>query len=499
MATSRGGSNLHWRNSNPATDSIRGGSAQRGIRGGRGSRGGRGGRGGGNASTPKRDPPPEPDIVAHPLGELLQTIRISDLSLEAIKTSKPTDITDLKYVASYNWMEGDAPTIMIPGKPPAWTPLKQPLRLKEDAGTYFRDPNGAQYPRYPAEPAVQAILNSNPTFPTSEIDIFACGSTMGNLLRFVRASSKAFRFSVEVVGKTVFFVRKENSPKEVIENIHGFGHSFPEAYTTWEEDTKGSSSHQRIVQYNFGGLVCVMRFECDGYLRDGTNQVDQKLSSSATSDENDNIIVQALKNTSVSHVFSTTDESLSIKTGGNEVHQQSIFDLKTRSGKYKRDIDMSDFLPVLWLKQIPNFIIAYHDGAGLFRDIRVQDIRNDLRVWGQEHKDDIQQLAVLLNKITKIATEDTRGLLEVYCAGHDLEVRRQHGDGVHSLPHSLRAEWEGMSDEAEESDDSLGATNGHGRSNFSYGDEDENDSSDEDKDFTACSADTCGYCGTCSY
>src|SRR5437764_7357210 len=91
---------------------------------------------------------------------------------------------------------------------------------------------------------------------------------MGNLLRFVRKIDKPFRFHVEVVGNTVFFIRREISPTELIPNVRGYGHTFPEAYTTWETDARGSESHQRIVMYTFGGLKCLVRFESDGYLRD---------------------------------------------------------------------------------------------------------------------------------------------------------------------------------------------------------------------------------------
>ncbi|KAF2793546.1 hypothetical protein K505DRAFT_417731 [Melanomma pulvis-pyrius CBS 109.77] len=488
MSNSRGG----WGSSQPFTANARGDYAPRGGRG----RGGRGYRGGRGASSAKYTPPPKPDIVKHPLGELLQTLQVSELDPETEKLSDAVKITDLKYVASYNWMNDKTPTIMVPGNPPAWTPVKEAQRLKEDNGQYFRDPNGARYPRYPTEPAVQAVLTSQPAFPTSDIDIFACGSTMGNLLRFVRSSSKAFRFSIEVVGNTLFFIRKENSPKELIEDVRGFGHSFPEAYTTWEKEVKGSESHQRLVQYDFGGFNCLMRFECDGYLKDMETSVDTQ-NHTLHELSNGHNLSKAFEAASVSHTLSDVDEPLYVKEGGFEVPQRSIFDLKTRSGKYKTEIDMSDILPVLWLKQIPNFIIAYHDGAGLFQNIKVRDIVKDVQAWEQENASAIKRLAVLLSKLTKIAKGDKRGLLEVYCPSDRLEIRRQYGDGSNSLPFSLRDQWEGSSGQPtylSDSDDGEGKIPHHGGYSFSYNDSDD----DEPKDLTGCS-DSCGYCGSCSY
>lgn len=69
------------------------------------------------------------------------------------------------------------------------------------------------------------------------------------------SKTKPFRFDVDLIGDTVFFVRRENSPTGVIKDVRGYGHTFPEKYyTSWEAETRGSISHQRIIQYEFGGL-----------------------------------------------------------------------------------------------------------------------------------------------------------------------------------------------------------------------------------------------------
>ena len=82
-------------------------------------------------------------------------------------------------------------------------------------------------------PVVQSVLHLYPDFPTGSTDIVACGSTLGNLLRFVRGQDKPFRFLAQVIGNTVFFLRKENDPRELIPDVRGYGHSSPEANMTW--------------------------------------------------------------------------------------------------------------------------------------------------------------------------------------------------------------------------------------------------------------------------
>ncbi|KAF3919194.1 hypothetical protein AA313_de0200314 [Arthrobotrys entomopaga] len=482
-----------------------------GYGGGRG-RGGRGGR--------QLRPPPQPDIVKHPLGDLVSKITTKDLDKPTASDDNTLSgtavITDCEYVASYNWInDQNASTIMAPGKPPLWTPLSVPRQLNEDSGDFYRDPNAARFPSYPIEPAVQAIFKVDPTFSTSNIDVFACGSTLGNLLRFARYDDKPFRFTVELIGKTVFFLRKEGSPTELIPDVRGYGHTFPEAYTTWESDVKGSETHQRMVRYKFGGLGFILRFECDGYFNNTTTTTTTTTARpkrpSHDEDEDGDSLTQALKGVSVGQSLpkKQNDNSLSIKTGGSKVPQSSIFDLKTRSGRRGQSIDMEPILPLLYLKQVPNFIVAYHNGAGVFptNDIKVENFEKKIRQWEIENKAALKRLSVLLHKIIEIVKMDDGGLLEIYRPSLDcLEIHKPHGDDEpHVLPLSLRQEWEGAglhaadepnSDEESSSQEGEGVHLPSDYYSYSY----DNYSDDEsEKDFTACSADDCGYCGKCTY
>ena len=229
---------------------------------GRGGYAQRRGRGGWSQPFAKRQDSTKPDLQKHPLGDLISTVRRSDLRPLHLDSTPSLHIQGCKYVTSYNWLDSKDPTVVVPGQPPQWDPPKIARRLQEDNGTYYRDPNAAHYPDYPLAPAVKATLDAIGSKPVNT-DIFACGATLGHLLRFTRGADKAFRLNVQVVGKTMFLIRKENDPKEVIEGVRGFGHSFPDAYTSWPSEVKGSETHQRIVQYQLGGLQFLVRFECD--------------------------------------------------------------------------------------------------------------------------------------------------------------------------------------------------------------------------------------------
>lgn len=301
-------------------------------------------------------------------------------------------------------------------------------------------------------------------------------------------------------------VRKENDPREIIEDVRGYGHTFPEAYTTWEVDVKGSDSHQRIIQYDLGGVKCVIRFECDGYLRDGADSTDD---ASRQPDQKPTInnLLEAFETSVIKSAVPSTKHPLDIQSSGTVVPQDAIFDLKTRSSRSKRGIDMADMYPLLWLKQIPNFIAAYHDGFGTFHDIRVQDVKKDVQAWEneKENKIAIKRLSALLRKIIEIAKGDRTDLLEVYCPEvNRLEIRRQYGEGSHALPPSLRDKWEGTKNDGALVDSSELLVESDFEDTY-RGSRDWYDSlSDEDsdganRDYTACSAEDCGYCGKCMY
>lgn len=385
-----------------------------------------------------------------------------------------------------------------PGKPPAWTPLSKPIKLREDDGNYFRDQNAARYPAHPLEPAVRAILTSQPDFPSSSIDLFACGSTLGNLLRFVRKIDKTFRILVEVVGDTVFFLRRENSPTELIPDVRGFGHTFPEAYTTWEVDVKGSESHQRILQYKFAGLDCLVRFEADGYHK---NLVpgDREGQGSSAEDNSLDSLVSSLGDSTISAYPSGSDRPLNVIRGGQPIPQSAVFDLKTRSIYKKEQSILDDVLPRLWVAQIPNFILAYHS-SGLFEQIQTRDMRAEVQRWERENEDTLRRFAALLRKLVDFARGTSNGKFEIRRREVDvLELREQCADVGSTLSSAIEDRWVLGAPVRQQRLAAEETKASRGRS-ISVSDKEPVTLTWEDgpEDFTACST-VCGYCGRCAH
>jgi hypothetical protein len=57
----------------------------------------------------------KPDTSKNPLGQLLKTLSSSDLRVEGTESYIDTPISDVQYVASYNWRGGGSNTILVPG------------------------------------------------------------------------------------------------------------------------------------------------------------------------------------------------------------------------------------------------------------------------------------------------------------------------------------------------------------------------------------------------
>jgi len=383
-----------------------------------------------NGTSSASEPP-----VPFELGASIDNIDIKTIFIEE---AAPT-ISDVKYVASYNWLDYSNPTILVPGSPPAWTPPASDITLPQDSGDVFRDVNAARYPSYPTEPAIRALLLMQENPDLKSLDIVACGSTLGKLLSFASSDSRGFRFDVDLIGNTVFFIRKESSPTELIKDIRGYGHTFPEAYTTWDADVANSCSHQRIIQYDFGGLKILLRSETDGYVRKASLTVPKPKASNETS-SSDAIGSLSIAPSALSS--SSANPNLIIRNFGTPIPQSRIFDLKTRSIYNPFKIDT--LLPRLWANQTPNFLLAVHK-SGVFDSPNMKPIKSEVQAWEKDNATVLARFHAILKRIMDVAHEEKdagRGKMEVSWdgIGEVLKVTRQI-EGRDVLPIDLREKW----------------------------------------------------------
>ncbi|KAI0139325.1 geranylgeranyl pyrophosphate synthetase [Xylariaceae sp. FL1272] len=453
---------------------------------------------------------PVPLLPEPMLGPLIQSSSSAELRPDSDVTGQTFGIRDPKVIASYNWLETSNPSILIPGEPPSWTPLHSPQKLNEDSGTYYRDLNAAHLPDHPMQPTIEAVLRMCPAdILSAGPDIVACGSTLGNILRFVRGNVKSFRMLVEVVGTTVHLIRREKSPRETIPDVRGYGHTFPEAYTTWDSSVRGSLSHQRIMRYRLNGLDCIVRFECDGYVpgpsykAPSRHKQGHKRGTSFASGDSPRNVSGILGDLTSSLAISSVEPGsepgsrLSISSAGHLEPHLAKFELKTRSFKRRHAHNdlLTEEMPRLWLKQVSSFIAGYHT-YGKFEDIVIADVQADIRAWETEHRDELKQFTSLLRRIIQFARDREESRFEiVHTEGSDkIDFRLQTPDLSPMLSPDVSRKWSAWLTGNGDDDD-------QDPSSGQVVDSQETPANDVDSvsslDYTACD-DECGYCGKCS-
>jgi hypothetical protein len=227
-----------------------------------------------------------------------------------------------------------------------------------------------------------------------------------------------------MIGDTVFLIRKENSPTELIKDVKGYGHTFPAAYTKWDDGLEKPVSHQRIITYDFGGLECLVRFGCDGYIK--------------------NPSLASRPATGISEIdLPSSSTNLEIKTKGTKIDQAFIFEIKTRHISHK--INMEDMLPKLWITQTPGFLEAYYDKPGVFLDPQIRDVKPDVEGWEKENASALRRFHAVLTRIQDIVGDELSGCVEVSWQGSGpLKITRavpEDGKLRRAFPADILEKW----------------------------------------------------------
>ena len=383
-----------------------------------------------------------------PLGKEIATRNPTDIETDP---SVRAEISDCRFVASYNLLDGLQQTILVPGEPPKWTPLSEPAAVRPDHGFHYTDPNKARFPQHSLEPAVTSIFLTEPSFDPTAIDIFACGSTLGDILRFCNGVPVPFSFIVQNIGSSIFFLRRLHDPAEGISHTHRtYGYSFPATYTTWSPETRNSSSNQRIIAYTFGGLRLLVRYEVDTYkpepVKDGAEDVFEAADSTERVKEASEQPPAKIK-PSVTSKDKTDQPGLVVQAAGRVIPQEALSEIKTRAGWKEPGDILEQQLPRLWIRQTPNIVLAFHK-YGTFDAPQMQNVEQDVAEWVDKSQEKLRKMAHLLNDIRNTVMEMDGGMLEVR-GDHSLtlQYRKLEEDQMQqfeALGPALSERWAGV-------------------------------------------------------
>jgi len=317
-----------------------------------------------------------------------------------------------------------------PGIPPIWSPPRIAPRLKPDTGSRYVDQNTDRYPWSPLEPLIRAVLEMQPNFDLGMMDIVTDRRPLRRLFAFVSGDGEDFEFGVESIGTTLLFARMEKQTRDLIPEgrFQGYRQAFEEEYTKLEKSAKGSTSHHRIVHYDFGGLRLLVRSAVDAYIGELAPTLDQETSQHSQQD-GDEDLVKFIKVTSLGRAAPSIIETpkapgLTVIPGGQNVPLSAVTELKTRSKFAKKPFNLTQKMPDLWISQTPNFIDAAHQNVGTkwsrakyneprlaeFMDIDIKPMTEDLAEWETENAKTIYSFLIVLRQII-----DTARSMETPC------------------------------------------------------------------------------------
>jgi hypothetical protein len=337
------------------------------------------------------------------------------------------------------------------GSPAKWSPPVKHPKLNPDSGLRFVDQNAARYEEYPMEPAIRSVLQMKPEYDFGSLDIVTCRSTLNNLLRALsrRPDSdlieKPFEFGVEIIGDVVLFIRKEFHNTELVQGFKGYGRNFPGAYTSWEKETRKSTSHHRVAEFNLIGLKYLIRYESDGYLPDkilaepDSSKPDEKTTNkgsiSASIDELASDDIFSTMNITSEEETASSRGKLKILAGGKLVSQSATMDIKTRAGH--REVEIDQHMQTFWLSQTPSLITAYHS-YGVFSRIEILDVTERVRIWEARNKQLLRQLDGLVRAIRDIVRETLSQKCHVRYTGEGvIEIYEHNVEYPSVLPEEL--------------------------------------------------------------
>jgi len=265
------------------------------------------------------------------------------------------------------------------------------------------------------------------------------------LLRWIRTSDpKEFRIDTQLAGKhTILLNRWEKRTRETLEgrNFSTYGFSFEKASTNAAKGCEESTGHHRIVEYDFGGLTMVVRFEVDACIPPATKS---RVASTSNVDE----LANALENISLSSASSKKvqtiedDYGLRIRQAGSYVPQSNIVELATVSIWRHADFDWSEPYPQLFLSQTPHHFLAVHQ-KGRFKMVEkrklgsseLKDIENttQMALW---------KLRQALGTIKDTVMEHGKsGRLSLVCQGGELKLYERSSQ-VSCLPEDILNKFE---------------------------------------------------------
>ncbi|KAG1805868.1 hypothetical protein EV424DRAFT_1578108 [Suillus variegatus] len=324
-------------------------------------------------------------------------------------TLSPVEVTNVKPIASYSWIEAATPTIAVPGSPRVW--FTGPQRVPADSGTRFVDQN-AFYMRKmsPLIPLFAAIDDMNPSFNLKQFDFVTDRNNLRKLLRWASGSSDEKDFRID------------------IDALWGIGHEYEKAATRVTRGCERATGHHRMISIDIGELKVLLRFTIEACTS----------STNDTNDEDDFLAafsglgiggasISSSRDTKKPQATVPTVRGVTIRqtTPRKVVPQSSLIELKTRAAR--REIDWAEVYPQLYLSQTAFLYIAKHE-RGSFNTLEKVELGSEsMQTHARHTQQGVAKLKLVLQDILDAVKKEDVGVgLSLVAKDGKLALYKRH-------------------------------------------------------------------------
>ncbi|KAF9012778.1 hypothetical protein BDZ89DRAFT_1077357 [Hymenopellis radicata] len=307
-------------------------------------------------------------------------------------------ISNFAFIGSYNWKEREQPTIIVPGSPRIWrqSHAQVPFTVENDKEFQIADHNGH---RFPAAPLLPILLVVPSSFDWTTVDYVMDRNSLRKLLGWIKGVKEGFRIDCEIIGHTILCSRWEERTR-MAANRESYGVGLVERLTELAPGCEGSAEgNHRIVTYNMGGIMLVVRFEVDGCILDGEQTSIHADDGTAPSSES---------------------AEVTILHGGAVVPDSSIIEISSKKqgvpGSWRKRYEQ------MFFAQTPTVYVGTHTN-GKFTLLTKKTMR-ELDYVRQNMQPNLRQLCAAMTDIRNrlLAAQNTRGRVSLVCKDHELKL-----------------------------------------------------------------------------
>jgi hypothetical protein len=227
------------------------------------------------------------------------------------------------------------------------------------------------------------------------------------------------------------------------EGNSGYGHEFEKAFTKFDENLANSAAHHRIVQYNLGGMNCLVRFKADAYIDDHSSSDNLELTGI------DNGICTTLQSLSLEEqgkdAKSAPQSEVRSIQSGRLVPPASVIEIKSRNQKFK----MEHVIPQLWFSQTEHLLVGYHRQGLIEEEPERYEMESYFKDWEIQHEEQLRKFVSLILRI-RDAVQETEGKRGAIIYSHvekptKLRIVKTAKDGLMALLGDEKRCWKNES------------------------------------------------------